>query len=149
MGSTIDEAIATMASPDTETPINDKRVHEIWGSWTQNVESWTHKPHPAIYIMRYEDMLTAPEEIFGRLARHLRLDPTPTQLALALERSSFANLRDQEEKHGFKEKSKKASRFFREGRAGQWKDVLTQTQIDRIVSDHTQQMTRFGYLPPA
>jgi hypothetical protein len=41
MSRTIDEAIETMGSADTETPINDKRIHEIWGSWSQHVESWT------------------------------------------------------------------------------------------------------------
>jgi hypothetical protein len=147
MGKTIDETIETMVQPDTETPINDKRVHEIWGSWTQNVESWTRKPHPAIYVMRYEDMLAAPQETFGRLAKHLLLNATPAQLALAIERSSFAKLRSQEEKDGFKEKSRKAERFFREGRAGQWKEVLSQQQIERIIRDHGTQMSRFGYLP--
>ena len=53
------------------------------------------------------------------LARHLRLDPTPPQLALTIERASFKKLRSQEETEGFKEKSETAERFFREGRAGQ------------------------------
>ncbi len=147
LGKTIDEAVETMARPDTETPINEKRVHEIWGSWSQNVESWTRKPHPAIYVMRYEDMLAAPDKTFGGLARHLLLDASPAQLAVAIERSSFAKLRSQEEKDGFKEKSAKAERFFREGRANQWKELLTPHQIERIVNDHGNQMSRFGYLP--
>jgi hypothetical protein len=148
LGGTIDEAIETMASRNTQTPINEKRVYEIWGSWSRHVESWTRKPHPAIYIMRYEDMLSAPAKTFGRLARHFLLNPRPEQLALAIERSSFANLRSQEEKEGFQEKSEKADRFFREGRAGQWKEVLSTKQIERIVHDHGTQMDRFGYLPP-
>jgi hypothetical protein len=149
MGKTVDQAIETMAQPDTETPINDKRVYEIWGSWSQNVESWTRKPQPAIYVMRYEDMLSDPQEIFGGLARHLLLNPTPAQLTLAIERSSFAKLRSQEEQKGFKEKSEKAERFFREGRAGQWKEILSPKQIERIVNDHGKQMARFSYLPLA
>jgi hypothetical protein len=147
MGKSIDEAIETMGRPDTETPINDKRVHEIWGSWSQNVESWTRKPHPAIYVMRYEDMLATPEKTFEALAKHLLLNATRAQVALAIERASFANLRSQEEKEGFKEKSEKADRFFREGRAGQWKEVLSPQQVERIVNDHGKQMSRFGYLP--
>ena len=39
MGRTIDDAIQTMATSGVETPINDKRVHEVWGSWSQHVES--------------------------------------------------------------------------------------------------------------
>ena len=149
MNRTIDEAIEVMASRDNSTPINEKRVHEIWGSWSQHVESWTRKPHPAIYIMRYEDMLNAPKKIFGALARHLLLDPTPAQLDLAIERSSFDKLQSQEEETGFQEKPQHAARFFREGRAGQWKDVLSRKHIERIVNDHGEQMRRFGYLPLA
>ena len=147
MDKTIDEAIETMGSRDTGTPINEKRVHEIWGSWTQHVASWTRKSHPAIYVMRYEDMLNTPKKTFGALARHLLLDPTPAQLNLAIERSSFDKLQSQEEETGFQEKPEHAERFFREGRAGQWEEVLTPAQVDRIVNDHGEQMALFGYLP--
>jgi hypothetical protein len=147
MATTIDDAIETMGKLDVETPTNEKRVYEIWGSWSQHVESWTRKPHPAIYVMRYEDMLSGPERTFGGLAAHLLLGPTPAQLALAIERSSFARLKGDEEKKGFVEKPDKAERFFREGRAGQWKEMLTPKQVDRIVKDHADQMKRFGYLP--
>jgi len=43
---------------------------------------------------------------------------------------------------------KKRNVFFREGRIGQWREVLTQQQIDLIVADHREQMARFGYWPP-
>jgi hypothetical protein len=67
------------------------------------------------------------------------------QLADAIERSSFGRLRAQEEKEGFRERPKAAERFFREGRAGQWKEVLTAQQVARVASDHGEQMARFGY----
>lgn len=148
MGGSIDEAIATMASPFLETQVSEKKVYEVWGSWSQHVMSWTRKPHRAIYVMRYEDMLSDPERIFGGLADHLLLGQTQSQLREAVERSSFEALQDQEELLGFDEKPEKAERFFREGRAGQWKELLTPAQIDRIVCDHGEQMARFGYLPP-
>src|SRR6202040_945653 len=121
----LDDTIITMARINCETPINQKRVYEIYGSWSQHVESWTRKPHRAIYVMRYEDMLAEPEKTFGGLARHLLIDATPAQLADAIDRSSFGRLRKQEEEGGFRERPEHARRFFREGRAGQWKDVLT------------------------
>lgn len=112
MGTTIDEAIATMAARGAETPINDKRVHEVWGAWSEHVESWTRKAHPAICILRYEDMLSDPETTFGRLARHMLLNPTRAELALAIERSSFEVVQAQEDKEGFQEKPEYAKRFF-------------------------------------
>jgi hypothetical protein len=145
MSRTIDEAIEVMATRQMETPVNDKRVHEIWSSWSEHVESWTRKVHPAIYVMRYEDMLNDPEKTFGGLARHLLLNPTPAELKLAIERSSFESVQAQEEAEGFKEKPAHAERFFREGRAGQWKEVLNSRQVERIVAAHGAQMRRFGY----
>src|SRR5262249_36967401 len=104
-----------------ETPITAKQVYEVYGSWSQHVTSWTRKPHPAIYVMRYEDMLAEPQKTFGALAPHLLFTPSESELADAIDRSSFERLREQEEKAGFKERPEKAERFFREGRAEQWK----------------------------
>src|SRR5262249_22977199 len=127
--------------------VGEKHVNEIYGTWSQHVLSWTRKPHQAIYTMRYEDMLAEPQKTFGALARHLMLTSTPEQLDGAIDDCSFDKLRAQEEAEGFKERPETAERFFREGRAGQWKEILTPAQIDRIVKDHGEQMTRFGYLP--
>jgi len=147
LGRSLDETIAIMASANSEIPVTEKQVHEVLGSWSQHVLSWTRKPHQAIYVMRYEDMLATPERTFGGLARHLLLAPTPGQLADAIDRSSFTKLRTQEESQGFHERPSQTSHFFREGRAGQWKDVLTDEQVTRIVDDHGPQMARFDYLP--
>jgi hypothetical protein len=146
MDCTIDRAIEIMGTHNAELPVTEKQVHEIYGSWSQHVLSWTRKPHPAIYVMRYEDMLAQPEKTFGGLARHLLISPDPEQLSAAIEHSSFSNLRAQEEQDGFQERPPQAERFFRDGRADQWKEILTSRQVDRIVSDHREQMTRFGYL---
>jgi hypothetical protein len=147
INTSIDRAIEVMAMENTETPTNDKRVYEVWGSWSQHVESWTRKPHPAIHIMRYEDMLSDSRTAFSKLARHLLLNPTDAELDRAIELSSFENLKNEEQQDGFNEKPEHAERFFREGRAGQWKDILTREQIDRIIRMHRAQMMRFGYLP--
>jgi hypothetical protein len=147
LGCSLDETIAVMGRANAEIPVTETQVHEVVGSWSQHVVSWTHNPHQAIHVMRYEDMLATPERAFGGLARHLLLVPTPGQLAGAIERSSFARLRAQEDSEGFQERPSQTGRFFREGRAGQWQDILTKEQVARILKDHGPQMTRFGYLP--
>jgi hypothetical protein len=143
----IDYAIDFMNRKNAETACSEKQVYEVYGSWSQHVLSWTRKPHPAIYVMRYEDMLNEPKKTFGALARHLLFKPSDEQLADAIDRSSFERLREQEEKEGFRERPEKAQRFFREGRTEQWKEVLTPQQVQRIVDAHHEQMQRFGYLP--
>ena len=124
MGATIDAAIEEMGTANLETGVNDRSVYEVYGSWSQHVESWTRKTHRTIYVMRYENMLVDPVRIFGGLARHLLLRPTDAQLVTAIERSSFENLKKQEAQSGFKEKPEKAERFFREGKAGRWREQL-------------------------
>lgn len=143
---TIDDAIDMMGARGTETLVSERSVYEVYGSWSQHVESWTRKPHQAIYVMRYEQMLEDPERTFGALARHLLLKPRPEQLHLAIQRSSFDNLKKQEAEQGFKEKPDKAEVFFRSGKSGEWRDKLTRRQVREIVSTHHGQMQRFGYL---
>lgn len=146
LGSTVDRAIHDMGVRNLETSVSDKSVYEIYGSWSQHVESWTRKPHRAIYVMRYEDMLDDPHKIFGGLARHLLLNPTDEQLDLAIQRSSFKELKKQEDESGYREKPDSAKRFFRSGKAGEWQKRLTKRQIRTIVEAHHEQMARFGYL---
>lgn len=146
-GDSLDRAIEVMASENVESAIDDTFVNEVWSSWSRHVASWTRKSHPAIRVMRYEDMLADPLTSFAALARHLQLAATPDQLALAVERASFDKLQDEEAREGFQEKPEQAERFFREGRAGQWREVLTRDQVERVVAVHGEQMARFGYWP--
>ena len=146
MSCDIDQSIDMMGQRGLETGMSERNVYEIYGSWSQHVESWTSKPHRGIYIMRYEDMLEDPMRIFGKLAAFMLLRPTPAQLRLAIDRSSFEKLKEQEEKEGFKEKPEKAERFFRSGKSGEWREKLTRRQVREIVATHHKQMARFGYL---
>jgi hypothetical protein len=147
-GISVDGAITTMAATNAESPGTEIAIYEVHGSWSQHVWSWTRNSHRALHVMRYEDMLAEPEKTFGALARHLLLNPLRPELKKAIELSSFARLQAQEKANGFRERPARAdANFFREGRAGQWREVLTSAQIDRIVRDHGEQMQRFGYLP--
>jgi hypothetical protein len=149
-GASIDEAIARMGEKDVENQGSDIAVYEVHGSWTQHVWSWTRNAHRALHVVRYEDMLADPRRAFGAITEHLRLTSTRRHLLRAIDQSSFARLQAQEREKGFRERPPNADQnFFREGRAGQWKEVLTRAQIDRVVRDHGEQMQRFGYWPLA
>lgn len=146
LGSTVDVAIEQMGVRNLETGVSETSVYEIYGSWSQHVESWTRKPHRAIYVMRYEDMLEQPIATFGGLAQHLLLPATREQLQVAIDRSSFEELKKQEDEEGYKEKPDSAPRFFRSGKSGEWRHELTPAQVTKIVQDHHVQMARFGYM---
>jgi hypothetical protein len=146
-GIDLDAAIDKMGRLGLETDITEHAAYEVYGSWSENVMSWTRKPHRAIYVMRYEDMLERPLETFRGLCSHLLLDPSDSQVARAIELSSFEQAKAQEAEKGYRERPNQSKTFFRAGRAGQWRQQLSHEQIRRIVTDNREQMVRFGYLP--
>ncbi len=124
------------------------RVRVVMGSWSENVSSWAGSPHPAVLAVRYEDMVDSPDKTFGQIARHLQLKPSKKELQRAIELSSFQRLRAQEAESGFREKPESGGdRFFREGRAGQWRERLSEDQVAKVIAAHRPLMKRFGYLP--
>lgn len=143
----IDRAIQIMGRVAYETGGSERQSYELMGSWSEHVVSWSARPHRAIHVMRYEDMLAKPVETFGALARFLLLLPSKEELGRAIAMSSFEALRGQEDEKGFREKPEKAERFFRVGKAEQWREQLSQAQVKRILRDHGKVMERFGYVP--
>jgi hypothetical protein len=142
-----DRIIAYMADSAGNIDMSRQRVYEFLGSWSFHVASWMSVPNRPVLLLRYEDMLTAPERSFGRLAAFLRLKPDAMQLRRAIEKSSFGELARQEEERGFVERPTTSEKFFRVGKAGQWQEALSQSQVNAIVGAHAPMMMRFGYLP--
>jgi hypothetical protein len=71
---------------------------------------------------------------------------TAKRVARAVRLCRFEALARQEAAQGFSERSSKAERFFRRGRAAGWRDVLSVAQAARVVADHGPVMARVGYL---
>ena len=116
-------------------------------SWSQHVSSWLDQTAIQLHVMRYEDMYCQPIEAFTGAVRFLGLEHDPDRVRRAVAFSSFEVLRQQELKHGFREKPVEAASFFRSGRVGAWREVLTKGQVEHLVRDHRPVMRRFGYLP--
>jgi hypothetical protein len=145
-GTDIDGAIAIMNDPTAHTRFDGINVPQYYGTWSQHVRSWTTEPNKMLRVVRYEDLLDKPGPTFGGLARFLGLKPSPARLVKAIKFASFDELRKQEQKSGFIERSLSGGEFFREGRAGQWRERLTPEQIARITDAHREVMADYGYL---
>lgn len=147
LGLSIDATIDYMADAEATTQLTDKtRVYEFMSSWSHHAASWLSIPHRPVLLLRYEDMLAAAERSFGRVVAFLNLKPSPEQLRRAISNSSFEKLSQQESEHGFRERPASAEKFFRSGKSGEWKDVLSRKQIEAITEIHGSMMMRFGYL---
>jgi len=147
-GLTMDEAIAFMANEETGTPTNEENMAGYMGSWSTHVASWTGQQHPSIVVVRYEDLLEKPAKAFGQVARLLGMDQDRQRVKKAIRFSSFKELKKQELKDGFVERSPNSRSFFRKGTKNQWAQGLTDEQVQKTVSNHREQMARFDYIPP-
>lgn len=146
MNLSLEAAASVLNAPRFETPNGPHSVYEFYGSWSQNVVSWTRRAHPAIFVVRYEDLLDDPLANFARLAEHLRIEASREQVQKAIELSSFERLSKIEADKGFREKPQQSSGFFRQGTAGQWRDTLPSELVDKVVATHNTTMKQFGYL---
>ncbi|QYJ91182.1 sulfotransferase domain-containing protein [Shewanella halotolerans] len=146
-GYSIDETIAYMAEEMTGTPNEPENVPQVITSWSMHVSSWTQTPEEAKLVLRYEDILDDPKKVFRKIESFLGLRKDPNRLKNAIKHSSFAQLKAQESKRGFVEKHENAKSFFRQGSKNQWRQVLSDEQVAKIVEHHGEQMARFKYLP--
>jgi hypothetical protein len=146
-GQPLDHIIDMLGQEAACTGGDDNNVYECTSSWSRHVDSWTQTPNPQLLVVRYEDLLDQPVKSFGAVAKFLGLEVSRPRLDKAMKLSSFKVLKAQEQRKGFIERPARSdAAFFREGRSGQWKKVLTPEQVARIEAEHGEQMRRFGYL---
>ncbi len=144
-GMDVDVAIDFMRQRGAANRGTDAQVFELLSSWSAHVESWSRSNRHL--LIRYEDMVAAPESVFGKVIHFLGDDPDPARLSRAIAFSRFEELSSQEAKLGYAAHAPgAANRFFRDGRVGQWRDGLTAAQVARLEAAHGDVMRRFGYL---
>lgn len=153
IGISTDDAITAMGSEDhslseTKGGIINQLPQRLF-SWSRHVKSWVDTPRFPVVVIRFEDMKAHFFTVFERVIRFLGLPFEEGRLKKAVSFSDFNELKRQEKQHIFKEKFEYNRCFFREGKVGGWKNVLTSGQVQRVVADHEKVMSRFGYLDDA
>ena len=118
--------------------------------WSGHVRSWRAAPFPVLTV-RYEDLLADTAGELARVVRFLRLDGADDQARLrrAAAFSDFALLRAAEQREGFKETPAVAQRFFRSGKAGDGRRLLSSDQVRQILHAHGRTMATLGYAATA
>ena len=134
------EAYLTGKTERLQVPLNQKMF-----SWSGHAQSWLNSGLN-VCATRYEDMLAQPQETFGRVVRFLGLTYDAARLQKALEFSSFEEMQAQEQRDNFFERPQSAPNFFRQGKAGKWRESLSEAQAAALVSVHVDVMRQFGYL---
>ncbi|MBN2480765.1 MAG: sulfotransferase domain-containing protein [Bacteroidales bacterium] len=150
LSASIDRTIQVMNNPEYAFCSKAYRLHNQLRqrllTWSGHVKSWVDESGLPLLVLRYEDMLSDPIGTFSKAIEFIELEYNMQQVQEALEKCSFDRLQEQEREKGFHEKSAKASSFFRKGVSGDWKNFLTNEQVQQIVEVHGEVMKRFGYL---
>ena len=131
--------------------ITTNGAQELLSTWELNVQSWLNYKSVPRLIIKYEDLQLNPKEIilnikeFLNKIHSLNINLRDQDINKIVENTNFNNLKKLEDKNGFDEASKH-SKFFRSGTSNQWKDVLTNTQINLIEKNLKSLMRYFNYI---
>ena len=99
-------------------------------------------------VVRYEDLLADTVGQLRRIVRFLRLEGAADEgrLRRAAAFSSFARLREREDREGFIEHTRNHRHpCFRSGKSGVWRRRLTPAQARLVAHAHAGTMAVFGY----
>lgn len=149
LGADLDATIDQMASPDfsigSTATAGGLQVRQKLSSWSGHVLSWLQAPITDL-VVRFEDLLSDPTAELVRVVDYLGWNLPLAAVEGAVEATRFPRLQAIEEAEGFSERpAMSSSRFFRQGRAGGWRGVLTPAQSARILDVHGEAMIRVGY----
>jgi hypothetical protein len=116
------------------------------GSWANHLRSWTEQDAIPVLVLRYEDLLLAPEREFQRLATFLELSADSSLIAAAAVNTRFEKLRAKEnDEGGFQERPPGCERFFRSGRSGEGREQLSAEQLERLQTAFAPTLAAHGY----
>jgi len=140
-------AVEGLCDPDYQLPPSGGQTMQALCDWTRHYRSWTKAPGLTVHVMRYEDMQREPVKAFGKLQKFLGLPKDSARLKQAIRHASFKELSRQERESSFIEARPDGSTpFFRKGKAGGWREELSQAQVDRLLDVHGKLMRELGYL---
>lgn len=107
-------------------------------SWRDH---WRPYERAGVPIVRYEDLLTAPEEEAARILRHLGIARTPEQIATAVRNQSFERKKETLQRQGETGRAK----FLRVGKSEQWREKLPAALQQRFTEELGADLAGRGY----
>lgn len=120
------------------------QLQQILTSWSGHYKSWVENQQNPILVVRFEDMQEKPSETFRNIVEFSGIKLNTPKLERAIRNSNFDLLRNQESVASFRE-NPSANAFFRQGVSGNWKEALSQSQVDLLIAQHGRIMRKLGY----
>ena len=133
---------------------NENSVFSIIGSWKDHIKSWTKKKDLCsnILIIKYEDLIKNTNieilKINNFLKKFVKFESNKKKISNIIKSTSFKNLQNLENKHGFFEAvgKYKKKKFFYLGSNNKWEKYLDKDSKLEIEKKLKNEMIELGYL---
>ncbi len=150
MACSIEKAIARICDKKfciaASTKKYNQQVRQKLLSWNLHLKSWTEQKDFPVLIIRYEDMLINPHKEFKKILKFLDIKIENKKFNISIQNSCFEKMKESEKENGFKEKPSVCKNFFNIGKSGYYKEVLSESQIQKIIKEQKYSMKKFNYL---
>jgi aryl sulfotransferase len=139
------EALGRRVGGEVASPAT-LRTAQPWGTWSAHGRSWLDPQVPfPVHLVRYEDLRADTVATLLPVFNSIGLECDRAMLTAAVEHTAFERLQAAEAGQRFRESSRRAPSFFRQGRSGGWRTELSPEQVAALEADHGEMMERFGY----
>ena len=121
------------------------------GSWGEHVTGWlsARDGDPRFLLLRYENMLSHPQDEVARIAAFLDISASPQRIAEIVALSSVDRMRELEASQSDASSLMKGSRndvaFIRAAKSGGWRSDLPEPLVEKIESAWGPVMRYLGY----
>ena len=149
MDTDIDKAIDVMLFQKNFVT-NVFKVNEAVCTWKEHIESWVNFQSVPRFIVKYEDMIFNIRQIiedtikFLEIINYQNINYEEDVIKKTINKTKFSNLQQLEKNNGFSEATN--NNFFRKGKVGEWKTILSNKQVRLIENELGSIMTKLGYV---
>jgi aryl sulfotransferase len=123
----------------------DTQLPQHLGTWANHVNSWNNVHSDNILVVKYENLIADAITEFSKIVQYIGLEYSQQAIENAVTKTSFQNLQEQEKEVKFKA-TPKVDRFFRLGKAGNWRNELTNEQADLILNCNFDTLLKYNYI---
>jgi hypothetical protein len=118
--------------------------------WDRQVCYWLERlRHQPVLLVKYEAMIQDRRKVLDRVINFIGLKCDPEDVASAVERGSFDNMRRDEERHGAEPYSGtkgEGGYYTRRGKTDAWREELPDDLAEWIEREFSHAMKKVGYL---
>jgi hypothetical protein len=115
--------------------------------WDDHVASWLlPKRHANLLVVKYEEIQADAKSVLRNVLGFAGLNVSDEKIGRAVEASRFERMRESEEKFGVRNKGgEEVERFVRKGKAGSWRDEMSEDEVRVLEEKYGEVMRAVGY----